>query len=167
VDDCVPLAGVVPALLRSLNGEEPPPADRAGTDLDRTETKIVQMEREVMEQDDRPGTPSAFSCPECGGVLWEIRDGALTRYRCRVGHAYSAESMLTAQDERLEESIWTALKTLEESARLSRRLAGDERTRGQKWLVKRFQEKEEEARRQAEQLRRFLLELRPDSGTYG
>jgi two-component system chemotaxis response regulator CheB len=167
VDQCVPLTEIVPALLRSLNGDVPPPQGDGHMDLDRTETKIVEMEEDAVERDDRPGTPSAFSCPECGGVLWEIRDEKLTRYRCRVGHAYSPEAMRIAQDERLEESLWTAMKTLEESARLSRRLAQDERSQGHKWLVQRFEERENDARRHAEILRRFLLDLEPESGTGG
>lgn len=167
VDECVPIGGVVPALLRTLRGEEPPPGSGGGTDLDTTETRIVQLDKDAMQRDDRPGTPSAFSCPDCGGVLWEIHDGEMVRYRCRVGHAYSFQSMLSAQDNRLEESLWTALKTLEESARLSHRLAQDEWARGHKWLVKRFEEKEKEARRHADVIRRFLLDLEPDSGTDG
>jgi len=42
----------------------------------------------------------------------------------------------------LEEALWTAVKTLEESARLSRRLAVSERQRGNDGVVRRFEEKE-------------------------
>lgn len=167
VDECVPLAGVVPAILRSMNGEEPPPDRGGGTDPADTETRITEMEKEAIARDERPGTPSAYSCPDCGGVLWEIRDAELVRYRCRVGHAYSPDSLVAGQDDRLEESLWGALKTLEESARLANRLAADERARGHKWLVQRFEEKENEARKNADTIRRFLLELEPDSGTGG
>lgn len=70
---------------------------------------------------------------------------------------YSPESMLGAQDEQLEEALWSAVKTLEESARLSHRLAAGERERGPEWLVRRFEEKEKETRERVEVIRRYLL----------
>jgi two-component system chemotaxis response regulator CheB len=65
--------------------------------------------------------------------------------------------MLSAQDDVLEEALWSAVKTLEESARLSHRLAATERQRGHDWLVERFEEKEKEARARVEVIRRYLL----------
>ena len=50
---------------------------------------------------ERPdGPPSAFTCPECHGPLWEVSEGDLVRYRCRVGHAYSEDSMMVEQGAR-------------------------------------------------------------------
>lgn len=122
------------------------------------------MEREVMEAEgdeglkdsERAGTPSVYSCPDCGGVLWQLEEGDLTRYRCRVGHAYSPESLVEAQEDHIEEALWTAVKTLEESAQLARRLAAAERQRGHDWMAVRFDEKEETARQRADLIRRFL-----------
>src|SRR5436305_4371456 len=31
------------------------------------------------------GEPSEFTCPECGGTLWEQHQGDLLRFRCRAG----------------------------------------------------------------------------------
>ena len=46
---------------------------------------------------DSPGL-SGFSCPDCGGRLWEIQDGGLLRFRCRVGHMYSADSLVDGKN---------------------------------------------------------------------
>ena len=69
------------------------------------------------------GTPSPFSCPDCNGTLWEVEDGQMLRYRCRVGHAYSARSMVEAESEAVERAMWAAVRVLEESVSMSRRIA--------------------------------------------
>jgi len=128
------------------------------------EKRISEMDSGAFRGDERPGQPSAFSCPDCGGVLWQIEDGEYTRFRCRVGHAYSPESMLGAQADVLEEALWTAMKTLDESARLAKRLAAAERERGHIWMVERFEQREREARDRADVIRRFLAS---DDSTVG
>jgi len=69
------------------------------------------------------GPPSALSCPECGGALWEQKEGSLVRFTCQVGHAYSPESLVTEQGRALETALWSALRALEERADLLRRIA--------------------------------------------
>jgi two-component system, chemotaxis family, protein-glutamate methylesterase/glutaminase len=43
------------------------------------------------------GRRRRFRCPEFSGALWELREGQLVRYRCRVGHSYSEQAMVEAQ----------------------------------------------------------------------
>jgi two-component system, chemotaxis family, protein-glutamate methylesterase/glutaminase len=69
------------------------------------------------------GPPSALTCPECRGPLWEITEGALTRYRCRVGHAYSEETLIAEHAAGVEAALWSAVEVLEERAELLRRVA--------------------------------------------
>jgi two-component system chemotaxis response regulator CheB len=124
------------------------------------EVGMAKLDSKALEEEKRPGHPSAYSCPDCGGVLWEINDaGEYTRYRCRVGHAFSPETMISAQGEQLEEALWSAVKTLEETVRLSRRLAAAERLRGHDWMAERFDEKEREAAARAETIRRVLIRV--------
>lgn len=56
-------------------------------------------------------------------MLWEIDDGPVLRFRCRVGHAWDAESLLEQQVEGVEGALWMALRALEDRAALSRTLA--------------------------------------------
>ena len=66
---------------------------------------------------------SGFTCPECSGALWELREAELVRYRCRVGHSYSEDAMVDAQGTAVEAALWSALQGLEERSELLRRIA--------------------------------------------
>jgi two-component system chemotaxis response regulator CheB len=72
-------------------------------------------------RDDASGT--RFTCPDCGGVLFEQEEGGLTRFRCSVGHVFSIESLSSAQASQLEGALWTAVRALEDRAELLRRMA--------------------------------------------
>jgi two-component system, chemotaxis family, protein-glutamate methylesterase/glutaminase len=157
VDYKLPVSAIGP-LLVTLTRE---PMDKEGDyfvpeDME-IEVKMAEMDISTLDGNMKVGTPSVFSCPECGGVLWEIRDGDLVRFRCRVGHAYSIESMMAAQSEGVEEALWAALKTLEESVNLSRRLEDKARKRGQDWLAQRFKEKLQDAEQRAKVIQSVLF----------
>jgi two-component system chemotaxis response regulator CheB len=125
------------------------------------EVKIAEMDMAEINSSTHTGIPSAFTCPDCGGTLWEIRDGNLVRFRCRVGHSFSLESMLAGQNEALEQALWVALETLEETVSLSRRMMEDANRRGQQWLARRFEERMHRAEKNADVLRDVLLKNPP------
>jgi two-component system, chemotaxis family, protein-glutamate methylesterase/glutaminase len=102
------------------------------------------------------GKPSGFTCPDCGGGLWEWQEGELTRYRCRTGHAFSPESLAAEQEGALDTALWVALRALEENADLSRRMANRMRDRGLATAVERYLARVDEAERHAEVLRALL-----------
>lgn len=157
VDHVLQLSAIGPLLVQlahepvAAEGSYPIPRDM------ELETKLAAMDMSAMHGGEHLGTPSVFSCPECGGVLWELHDGNLLRFRCRVGHAYSVDSVLIGQSEAVEEALWTALKTLEESISLSRRMAKDARDKGKAWLAGRFDEKMQKTERNAELIRKVLM----------
>src|SRR5207247_1163630 len=90
---------------------------------------------------DELGPASALTCPDCHGTLWEIEDGSQTRFRCRVGHAYSEETMIKAQGESVERGLWAALRALEERAALVEKLAKRARRRGHSAVASMFDER--------------------------
>ena len=79
-------------------------------------------------RDDATGT--RYTCPDCGGVLFEQDEGGIIRFRCSVGHVLSIESLSTAQAGQLENALWTAVRALEDRADLLRRMASRAETRG-------------------------------------
>jgi two-component system chemotaxis response regulator CheB len=70
----------------------------------------------------RDAGASGFSCPAGQGNLWELADGPLVQYQCRVGHVLSTESLGAQQAAAIETMLWTALNALQERAALLRRL---------------------------------------------
>jgi two-component system chemotaxis response regulator CheB len=93
----------------------------------RTENELVAMHKDI-EDMEQLGTPSAFTCPSCHGALWELTNGDIPRFRCHVGHGFSAESLVAAQGDATERAVFSALRALEEKAvvfrRIAQRLAG-------------------------------------------
>jgi two-component system chemotaxis response regulator CheB len=63
------------------------------------------------------------SCPECNGHLTEITQGALSQYRCEIGHVFSPGSLSEAHSEALERALWIAVRTLNERAAIHQTLA--------------------------------------------
>jgi two-component system chemotaxis response regulator CheB len=110
----------------------------------------------ALDRRTQPGVPSTMSCPECHGVLWEVKDDELVSFRCRVGHAYSDETLLGHQSENLEAALWTALRALEEHSALARRLAGRASGRGHAHSASTFTEQAMDAEHHASVIRTVL-----------
>ena len=110
----------------------------------------------ALDGSDRPGKVSVFTCPECHGTLWEADERGIVRFRCRVGHVYSPESMLSAQTDSVDRALWVALRSLEERAALTHRLSERARIRNHAWVSKAFEERALAADEHAAVLRDLL-----------
>jgi two-component system chemotaxis response regulator CheB len=111
----------------------------------------------ALHEDDRPGKVSIFTCPECHGTLWEADERGIVRFRCRVGHAYSSESMLAAQTDSVDRALWIALRSMEERAALTHRLAERARARRHHWVARAFEERALAADGHAAVIRELLI----------
>jgi two-component system chemotaxis response regulator CheB len=101
------------------------------------------------------GPPTGFTCPECSGALWELREGELVRYQCRVGHSYSEEALLDHQATAVEAALWAALEVLEERGELLNRIADRMGSRNARSEA-RFRTGDREALERAELIRAAL-----------
>lgn len=154
VDHVLPLADIGPLLDELVRQPLPPESDSG---LREEEGQEPTAMREQLEADgSESGLASGFTCPECGGALFEKPGKKPLHFRCRTGHAYSPESLLAKQSETLESALWAALRSLEENAALARRMEVRLRERGGNKAGERYSKRAEDAEKHAAFLRSIL-----------
>jgi two-component system chemotaxis response regulator CheB len=122
----------------------------------RKEVALMEGYEEVVEHD-HPGRPSQWPCPDCNGVLWEIADGDVLRFRCRVGHAWSVESLLHQQGTEIEAALWVALRSLEDRLALCEKMADRADRMGSRLSSVRLHTEVSEMRKSVAILRKLFL----------
>jgi two-component system chemotaxis response regulator CheB len=158
VDHVVPADEIGELLERLVMEREPAAPLPTGADEQKRLARHELRELTVREDGrDHPGEPSPYACPECGGVLWEIRDDEMMRFRCRVGHAYTAESLTQEQALTVETSLWMAVRALEEQGAVKRRLAERARRNRQTPLADRLDQRVRQLDKQADEIRALLF----------
>ncbi|MGC4065269.1 MAG: hypothetical protein QM784_11600 [Polyangiaceae bacterium] len=100
------------------------------------------------------GTVAELVCPTCQGLLTEAQAGSFHHFRCHVGHTFSLETLVREQDESMERALWAAVRALDETAALSRRLSAIGQATE---LTQRFAERARTQHAQAELIRKLLL----------
>lgn len=144
VDHCVPLARLPPLLVDLVHqrtGEAPPEAESPhGLVGEKVEAPEIE-----------------FTCPDCGGNLTRNGDGAILSFRCKVGHRYTPEGLENEQAEALEAALWVALRTIEDTAALARRMAARAEDRNQLHVMAHFEERVRAAEERGALVRRALL----------
>lgn len=162
VDAVLPVAGLARRIVELSQQPGPRRAAPSETGSDAAaipddhqtdlELASLRMDRETLDRHEHPGKQSEFACPECGGALWEIRENELTRYRCRVGHALSEQTLLAAQSDAVEDALWVALRALEEKIALGGRMIARNTGSFRQSLM----EERDDAMQQADRIRRLL-----------
>jgi len=134
------------------------PADQIGPKLVKLAvTEAAERVRTIsIGEGSMSATGQTYACPECGGVLEEAKEGGMLRFRCRVGHLYSPESLLADQTEGVEKALWAAIRSMEEQAEFSDRLADNSKQKKRPRLARRFSEKAAASRENANVLRNLL-----------
>ena len=154
------LGRLLAELVASDAGEAVPCPDNLALEVDiAAGTRLgSQALREIAD-------PSAMSCPDCQGVLSEIRDEHPLRYRCQIGHGYTAE-VLEARGNEVSEAMRVALRIMEERVTLVTRMAEDARSANRTAVAELYEARAQEYSRYAGVLRdaavATLREARPD-----
>jgi two-component system, chemotaxis family, protein-glutamate methylesterase/glutaminase len=149
-DRVLPPAQIAAALAQFTDGAREGHNGREMSELDERE----QVREQTAGQ---AGEETGLTCPDCGGAIYEQRDGTMVTFRCRVGHQYGSDTFAIEQSKTVENSLWAALRLLEERAVLMRRLA--ERHEAQERTARQFIRKAEELEDHAAQLTQLLREI--------
>jgi two-component system chemotaxis response regulator CheB len=163
VDHVVPVAEM-PALLTKLMEQKRTQAparieEENGKLADQLEAEIkIASEDNALEDVMRLGTLTPYTCPECHGVLSTLKDGALLRFRCHTGHAFTADALLSSLTHNLEESIWTAIRGVDESIIFLNHMGDHYAEENRPKLAALFFKKANEAQHRNELLRNAVLE---------
>lgn len=167
VDHVVPIAEIAPLLLTLTAGADD--VEEGGRVVPE-EVKIeVDIAKEIKATDVgvlQLGHPSIYACPECHGVLLEMKDHAPLRFRCHTGHGYTIESLTSEMDDMIEDSLWSAIRALEECAMLMRR-AGEHLTASHPPGDDQFLTRAEDAQRRAALVRQALFAPEPPKAATG
>ena len=158
IDYVRPAAELGPLLLRLAKqpaGVSPPVPERV-----RLETAIATQELGGMKVNDQLGTLSRFTCPECNGALWEMKGEGPLRYRCHIGHALTAETVLSEQAIKTEEMLWRLMRAHQERAELARRMAIQEQSLDRPALAAELQDRARGYDEDASVVERLLREHR-------
>jgi two-component system chemotaxis response regulator CheB len=156
--DCVlPLARIGETIDRLAREEHP-----AGAPIPEDVILEAQIAERAMRDEstlERLGPTSQYSCPQCGGLLRQINDDPVIRFRCQTGHGFTARSLLVEQNDATERALWAAIRVLEERSLMLGRMASAEMERGRTRTAPAYEREAADARTHANALRELLLGL--------
>jgi two-component system chemotaxis response regulator CheB len=69
------------------------------------------------------GKVSKYTCPDCHGVLVQIEEGPIVRFRCHTGHAFSLKTLIAEVNSSIDSGLWDTLRAVEERVMLLRQMA--------------------------------------------
>jgi two-component system, chemotaxis family, protein-glutamate methylesterase/glutaminase len=159
--DCILAADAIGAKLVELVGQVQKVVTMTTQDRGGAGKSVEPNEDEnppnafVAYPEESHGTPSVFACPDCHGILWEIKEGGSVRYRCRTGHGYSEATLNEELSHAAENALWAAMRALEEKASMARRIADS--TAGPRQWKDRLQERAVGIAAHAEMIRKMIF----------
>jgi two-component system, chemotaxis family, protein-glutamate methylesterase/glutaminase len=122
-DYVVPVAELARLLIELVQDPVQDGGNLAMADVEERIESVVSTDFAEQASDERADEITMYTCPDCGGVLWQDGAGSHLRFRCHVGHAYAPELLLNQKSEELEAALWSSLRLLKEKATLTHQVA--------------------------------------------
>jgi two-component system, chemotaxis family, protein-glutamate methylesterase/glutaminase len=123
IDEILALKDIGPMLVRLVQTAAVKEVTHPVSEEMELEVKIAKQVNALESGILKWGKPSIYACPECHGVLLQRDEGNSIRFRCHTGHAYSVDSLLAEFSIKTEETLWSAIRALEEDVLLMKGLA--------------------------------------------
>jgi two-component system chemotaxis response regulator CheB len=106
----------------------------------------------------KEGALTPLTCPECHGSLVSIQEGGLIRYRCHTGHGFTSGSLMAGVTHSIEESLWNALRSLEELIMLLDKTAEGLEHKGDVAAARPYRDRADQAQERINCIRPMLFE---------
>jgi two-component system chemotaxis response regulator CheB len=154
IDYVAPVAQMGALLTSLVNATRNVPHDDSKIPPDlKLEAAIAERVVGTIEEANELGQQVPFTCPDCGGNLWQVKHGNVQRFRCHTGHAFTAEALAESSQHALEETLWVALRMMEERRNLLSSMADHG---GTQWSAQQ-QERLADLQRHVNRMREFML----------
>ena len=154
IDYVVPLIGMGPLLTKLVDPQRAMPHELQHIPPDlQLEAAIAERVVGTVEQANQLGNLVPLTCPDCGGNLWQVKHGSVLRFRCHTGHAYTADALAESSQHALEETLWVALRMMEERKNL---LSSMSSHGGSQWSAQQ-EERLADLKRHVNRMREFML----------
>ena len=155
-DHCVPVIEMG-ALLSDMVSENIEDRRYASAEDLELEVKIALEDNALAGGVLELGAYSPFTCPECHGALMKIKEGRINRFRCHTGHAFSLNSLLVEVTKSIDNSLWSTLRTIEESELLLAHLGEHLAEAGDEAMSEIVAQKISDAKRRAQAIKQLVL----------
>lgn len=156
VDYRAPASKLARVLAQLTKEPAPPPVPVPG-DI-ALEVQIAAGRPSTTEMIAQIAVPVPLSCPSCSGVLSEIAEPSRLRFRCQIGHGYTADALGKEQEAAIAEAVGVALRVLEERHTLLVKMAADAKRRRQDGSAQQYKERAADYRRQADTIRKAAMD---------
>ncbi|BAU09635.1 CheB methylesterase [Leptolyngbya sp. NIES-3755] len=157
VDYCVPIDQMAALLVQLVNESIDDQEESLVSNNLEIEVGVAREDNGLERGIINFGEFSPYTCPECHGVLMQLKEGNLIRFRCHTGHAYSLNSLLAEVTESIEETLWDGIRTIEASEMLMTHTANHLREMNQPEAADLLLQKAEAAKRRADLVRQAVM----------
>jgi two-component system chemotaxis response regulator CheB len=161
IDHCLPLLEIGPVLIRLTGEPAVSEKEYAVPDAMEFESKIAEQQlntKEFLDNVEEIGSRTTYTCPQCNGSIWQIGEEEPLRFRCHVGHSFTAGPFLTEQTSFIERTLWSLVKALEEKVTLTRQLAARLERKGNTNAAKKYRENADNVDGEVGLLRNLILD---------
>jgi two-component system chemotaxis response regulator CheB len=158
VDHCLSAADSAPLLVHLVQEVVEEGGTAPVTDELSIETRIAMEDNALESGLMRVGQLTPFTCPECHGTLLQLKAGRFLHFRCHVGHAFSARSLLADLSKALDDAFWNTLRALEESIMLMQHIAEHLRVEQDPQTADLFMRRAQETQKRAELVRQIVMQ---------
>jgi len=145
----------IAAKLQEIVGrpaEEPSPIPEELMD----EVKLSEHEVPELDEMEKIGDLTPFTCPECGGAMWSVKDEPFARFLCHTGHSFTTQAYIAEQSKLIENSLWSAVRFMQERAKVLEKMIVNDKENGRTGSVKEYDTKIRELKHHARTIRGFI-----------